>query len=62
MNLLNRDFSQMKIAGQHTPFWGGQHGRFLHINFVQRTNLDLPRIGAESRKEIYVFLEGYMNG
>ncbi|MFM1946743.1 MAG: hypothetical protein RL207_1026 [Bacteroidota bacterium] len=30
MNLLNRDFSQMKIAGQHTPFWGGQHGRFLH--------------------------------
>jgi hypothetical protein len=32
------------------------------INFVQRTNLDLPRIGAESRKEIYVFLEGYMNG
>jgi hypothetical protein len=29
MNLLNRDFSQMKIAGQHTPFWGGQHGRFL---------------------------------
>jgi hypothetical protein len=32
------------------------------INFVQRTNLELPRIGAESRKEIYVFLEGYMNG
>lgn len=31
MNLLNRDFRQMKIAGQHTPFWGGQHGRFLHI-------------------------------
>jgi len=31
------------------------------INFVHRTNLDLPRIGAESRKEIYVFLEGYMN-
>jgi hypothetical protein len=31
MNLLNRDFSQMKIAGQHTPFWGGQHGRFLHL-------------------------------
>jgi len=30
MNLLNRDFRQMKIAGQHTPFWGGQHGRFLH--------------------------------
>ena len=29
MNLLNRDFRQMKIAGQHTPFWGGQHGRFL---------------------------------
>jgi hypothetical protein len=26
------------------------------------TNLELPRIGAESRKEIYVFLEGYMNG
>jgi hypothetical protein len=21
----------MKIAGQHTPFWGGQHGRFLHL-------------------------------
>lgn len=20
----------MKIAGQHTPFWGGQDGRFLH--------------------------------
>lgn len=32
------------------------------INFVQMTNLDLPRFGAESRKEIYVFLEGYMNG
>jgi hypothetical protein len=31
MNLLNRDFRQMKIAGQHTPFWGGQHGRFLQI-------------------------------
>jgi hypothetical protein len=31
MNLLNRDFRQMKIAGQHTPFWGGQHGRFLHL-------------------------------
>jgi hypothetical protein len=31
MNLLNRDFRQMKIAGQHTPFWGGQDGRFLHI-------------------------------
>jgi hypothetical protein len=30
MNLLNRDFRQMKIAGQHTPFWGGQDGRFLH--------------------------------
>lgn len=29
MNLLNRDFRQMKIAGQHTLFWGGQHGRFL---------------------------------
>jgi hypothetical protein len=25
------------------------------------TNLELPRVGAESRKEIYVFLEGYMN-
>lgn len=22
----------MKIAGQHTPFWGGQHGRFLHLS------------------------------
>ena len=33
MNLLNRDFRQMKIAGQHTPFWGGQDGRFLHIAF-----------------------------
>ena len=32
------------------------------INFVQMTKLELPRIGAESRKEIYVFLEGYMNG
>jgi hypothetical protein len=32
------------------------------INFVQETNLELPRVGAESRKEIYVFLEGYMNG
>ena len=32
------------------------------INFVQMTNLELPRVGAESRKEIYVFLEGYMNG
>ena len=32
------------------------------INFVQETNLELPRIGAESRKEIYIFLEGYMNG
>jgi hypothetical protein len=21
----------MKIAGQHTPFWGGQHGRFLQL-------------------------------
>jgi hypothetical protein len=31
------------------------------INFVQMTNLELPRVGAESRKEIYVFLEGYMN-
>jgi hypothetical protein len=29
---------------------------------VQETNLELPRIGAESRKEIYIFLEGYMNG
>lgn len=34
MNLLNRDFRQMKIAGQHTPFWGGQHGRFLHIYLI----------------------------
>ncbi len=33
MNLLNRDFRQMKIAGQHTPFWGGQDGRFLQPNF-----------------------------
>ena len=32
------------------------------INFVQMTNLELPRVGAESRKEIYIFLEGYMNG
>ncbi len=32
MNLLNRDFRQMKIAGQHTPFWGGQDGRFLHVD------------------------------
>ena len=31
------------------------------INFVQMTNLEIPRVGAESRKEIYVFLEGYMN-
>jgi hypothetical protein len=30
------------------------------INFVQMTNLELPRVGAESRKEIYVFLEGYL--
>ena len=30
MNLLHRDFRQMKIAGQHTPFWGIQHGLFLH--------------------------------
>jgi hypothetical protein len=34
MNLLNRDFRQMKIAGQHAPFWGGQHGRFLQIAMV----------------------------
>ena len=32
MNLLNRDFRQMKIAGQHTPFWGGQDGRFLQLD------------------------------
>ena len=38
MNLLNRDFRQMKIAGQHTPFWGGQHGRFLHFNFMVKFN------------------------
>jgi hypothetical protein len=31
------------------------------INLVRETNLELPRIGAEARKEIYVFLEGYMN-
>ena len=31
------------------------------IKFVQLTNLELPRIGAESRKEIYIFLEGYLN-
>ena len=30
MNLLNRDFRQMKIAGQHAPFWSGQDVRFLH--------------------------------
>ena len=23
----------MKIAGQYTPFWGGQHARFLHIDY-----------------------------
>ena len=34
MNLLNRDFRQMKIAGQHTPFWGGQDGRFLQICII----------------------------
>lgn len=38
MNLLNRDFRQMKIAGQHTPFWGGQHGRFLHSNIFSLEN------------------------
>jgi len=32
MNLLNRDFRQMKIAGQHTPFWGGQDGRLLQCS------------------------------
>jgi hypothetical protein len=21
----------MKIAGQYTPFWGGQHARFLQL-------------------------------
>lgn len=40
MNLLNRDFRQMKIAGQHTPFWGGQHGRFLHSENVKNNNLN----------------------
>jgi hypothetical protein len=25
----------MKIAGQHTPFWGGQHGRFLQLSNQQ---------------------------
>jgi hypothetical protein len=35
MNLLNRDFRQMKIAGQHTPFWGGQDGRFLQITLSE---------------------------
>jgi len=34
MNLLNRDFRQMKIAGQHTPFWGGQDGRFLQFTYT----------------------------
>ena len=37
MNLLNRDFRQMKIAGQHTPFWGGQDGRFLQ--YISNQNL-----------------------
>ena len=36
MNLLNRDFRQMKIAGQHTPFWGGQHGRFLQLMTMRK--------------------------
>jgi hypothetical protein len=26
----------MKIAGQHTPFWGGQHGRFLHKDYLKQ--------------------------
>jgi hypothetical protein len=26
----------MKIAGQHTPFWGGQHGRFLQISSIHQ--------------------------
>jgi hypothetical protein len=41
MNLLNRDFRQMKIAGQHTPFWGGQDGRFLqrcHLDRISKLN------------------------
>ncbi len=25
---------ELKIAGQHTPYWGGQHARFLHV--IQR--------------------------
>jgi hypothetical protein len=24
----------MKIAGQYTPFWGGQYVRFLHFAFT----------------------------
>jgi len=40
MNLLNRDFRQMKIAGQHTPFWGGQDGRFLHNYQSNTSNFD----------------------
>ncbi|MEY3682960.1 MAG: hypothetical protein RLZZ289_1495, partial [Bacteroidota bacterium] len=43
MNLLNRDFRQMKIAGQHTPFWGGQHGRFLQLTLLTTSNTIVGR-------------------
>jgi hypothetical protein len=29
MNLLNRDFRQIKLASQRTPFKGGKDGHFL---------------------------------
>ena len=31
----------MKIAGQYTPFWGGQHARFLHINVELKKPLNI---------------------
>jgi hypothetical protein len=33
----------MKIAGQHTPFWGGQDGRFLHLQVNFNTFYSIRR-------------------
>ena len=58
MNLLNRDFRQMKIAGQHTPFWGGQDGRFLHVTkgyTLMKSSTD----EVVYSNGIYIFIFGY---
>lgn len=41
----------MKIAGQYTPFWGGQHARFLQSDLVKGKYILRGTLGQNTIEE-----------